>query len=710
MKRKILLALLALAATLCLVFALPACTPAEETNTPGDTTQEEQQNDNEDDTEEKPNDSQDNADQDPEQGDEQDPEQDEGQPKPTEGLEYTISDDGTYYTVTGIGTTCNTDIVIPSEYNGLPVTTVGETAFLECTSITSVTITDGITTIGRGAFGYCTSLLSVNIPDSVNSIGMAPFLYCTSLEAINISKNNNVYHSDRNCIIQTETKTLIAGSKDSVIPDYVTNIAYGAFCGCTALTDIIIPDNVITIGDYAFTDCTALTEIVITGDVTSIGEHSFHGCSALTSIIIPNNVTSIGDYAFYNCASLASITIPDSVTSIGSNAFYGCISLTSVHITNISAWCNIEFYSYDSNPLYYAPNLYLNGELVTDLVIPDSVTSIGNFAFFGYFLLTDITIPESITSIGYSAFYGCFSLKSVHITNISAWCKIEFSEEESNPLINAHNLYLNGKLVTDLVIPNDVNSIGAHAFTGCTPLTSITIPENIISIGDSAFYGCYKLVEVYNLSNLNITKGSTENGFVGNYALDIHTSLNEESNLEILEEHYIFYNNNSEKYLISYIGTEDNLTLPQDYDGQNYSIYEYAFYCCTSIKNITIPDTVTSIRGYTFYGCSSLASISIGNSVTTIDDAAFINCTSLICVIIPNSVNSIGRGAFFGCDSLTSIIIPKNVTTIGNQAFEGCSSLETVYYTGTEDQWNEIDFGWSNDYLTDAEIIFNYEG
>ena len=284
----------------------------------------------------------------------------------TEGLEYTLSDDGKYYIVSGIGTVTATDIVIPSTYDNLPVEKIGEQAFLDCTSFTGVTI-----------------------PDSVISIG-----------------------------------------------DY-------SFYNCTSLTSITIPDSVTSIGGYAFYNCTSLTSITIPDGVTSIGHAAFYNCTSLTSITIPDSVTSIGNSAFYNCSSLTSVTIGNSVTSIGSRAFFGCTSIEAVYITDIAAWCNIYFYSVEgdvasyANPLFYAGSLYLNGELVTDLIIPEGVTTIGMYMFEYCTSLTSVTIPDSVTYIDYGAFMSCSSL-------------------------------------TSITIPDSITTIGREAFYGCSSLASVT--------------------------------------------------------------------------------------------------------------------------------------------------------------------------------------------------------------------------------------------
>ena len=197
----------------------------------------------------------------------------------------------------------------------------------------------------------------------------------------------------------------------------VTSIGDDAFSGCATLKSITIPDSVTSIGDSAFRGCTSLESVTIGNGVTSIGDYVFEVCYSLTSITIPDSVTSIGDNALRHCTSLTSVTIGKGVTSIGDLAFFDCYSLKSVYITDIAAWCNISFIDNYSNPLYYAGNLYQNNELVTDMIIPDGVTSIEDWAFYGCYSLTSVTIPDSVTSIGRSAFEYCYSLTSVTIGN-----------------------------------------------------------------------------------------------------------------------------------------------------------------------------------------------------------------------------------------------------------------------------------------------------
>lgn len=210
----------------------------------------------------------------------------------------------------------------------------------------------------------------------------------------------------------------------------VTGIGAHAFDYCISLINVIIPSSVTSIGNYAFYGCGVnFTKITIPNSVTSIGDYAFYGCD-FTEVIIPNSVTSIGGYAFAECFELTSITIPNSVTSIESYAFWNCIHLTSVHITDLEAWCKIIFNEPHSNPLGHAHHLYLKGEEIKSLVIPESVTNIGDNTFSGCYGFTDITIPNSVTSIGNHAFSSC-------------------------------------KGLTDITIPNSVTSIEYGAFWGC---------------------------------------------------------------------------------------------------------------------------------------------------------------------------------------------------------------------------------------------------
>ena len=244
-----------------------------------------------------------------------------------------------------------------------------------------------------------------------------------------------------------------------------------------------------------YDNATNIGTIIFTGPVTSIPEQAFSGATTLTSINIPGSVTTIGEEAFSGCNGLTSVTIPDSVTEIGEGAFRGCKSLTSVNIIDIVAWCNISFYDSSSNPLCYVRNLYVNGELVTDLIIPDSVTTIGQYTFYNCSSLTSIIIPDSVTTIGYGAFYNCYSLTSVTIG-------------DSVTTIGG-NAFGGCSSLTSVTIPDSVTTIGYWAFDECTSLTSVTIGDSVTTIGGGAFYNCDSLTSVYCKATIPPTLGGT---------------------------------------------------------------------------------------------------------------------------------------------------------------------------------------------------------
>ena len=323
------------------------------------------------------------------------------------------------------------------EFNA-PITEIGEEAFYGCSSLTSVTIGDGVTTIGDKAFYYCYSLTSVTIPDSVTTIGDYAFYGCSSLTSI-------------------------------TIPDSVTTIGEWAFSNCDSLTSITIPDSVTTIGDYVFSNCDNLTSVTIGDSVTTIGDDAFRDCSSLTSVTIPDSVTTIGDDAFRDCNSLTSVTIGDSVTTIGYSAFRYCISLTSVTIPDsVTTIGDFAFSNCDS---------------LTSVTIGDSVTTIGDNAFYSCGSLTSVTIGDSVTTIGEDAFCYCSSLTSVTIPD-SVTTIGDFA-------------FFNCSSLTSVTIPDSVTTIGEWAFCSCGSLTSVTIPDSVTTIGEMAFCSCGSLTSVY---------------------------------------------------------------------------------------------------------------------------------------------------------------------------------------------------------------------
>ena len=396
-----------------------------------------------------------------------------------DGIYYNLIPKGNAAEVTSGDNKYTGDVVIPEKftYEGVEysVTSIGNSAFSDCSGLTSVTIPNSVTSIGNGAFSGCTGLTSVTIGNSVTSIGSYAFFGCSGLTSV-------------------------------TIPNSVTSIGNGAFSGCTGLTSVTIGNSVTTIGDRAFEECSGLTSVTIGNSVTSIENYAFYNCIGLTSVTIPNSVTTIGDRAFYNCSGLTSVTIGSSVTSIRDGAFFYCRGLKKVIVKDIAAWCAISFSDSYSNPLSYAYHIYSDDNTeITDLIIPNSVTNIGNNAFRSCADLTSVTIPNSVTSIGNGAFSGCTGLTSVTIgnsvTNIGSEAFSVCFSLTSVTIPNSVNTigyaaFQRCYSLTSMTIPNSVTFIGNSAFSGCSGLTSVTIGNSVKSIGNNAFYNCSGLTSV----------------------------------------------------------------------------------------------------------------------------------------------------------------------------------------------------------------------
>ena len=309
------------------------------------------------------------------------------------------------------------------------VTGIGSHAFHGCYSLTSVTIPNSVTSIGESAFYGCSVLASITFGDGVKSIGDNAFYQCLSLGSVEL-------------------------------PNSVTSIGVSAFSGCSGLTSVTIPNSVTSIGSSAFLNCSGLTHVIIDNSVMSINSGTFSGCTNLTAINLGENIQSIGSNAFKGCSSLRSITIPQSVTSIASDAFKNCNNLDSIKISNLTAWCNISFTS--SSPTYSVHRLFLNENEITQLVIPDDVTSISSYAFKGCSHIESVSIPDNVTSIGTSAFNSC-----TYLDNISIGSGIE------------------------------TNGIGQYAFSDCPYLMSVTCKaEYPPLINANVFEGCGVLSQI----------------------------------------------------------------------------------------------------------------------------------------------------------------------------------------------------------------------
>ena len=596
---------------------------------------------------------------------------------------------------------------------GNSVTSIGNGAFQYCSGLTSITIPNSVTSIGGYAFDECSSLTGVTIPNSVMNIGEAAFNGCSAMTSLIVQEDNQTYDSRNNCnaIIETSTNTLIAGCKNTIIPNNVTNIGSHAFSGCRGLTSIEIPNSVTDIGSYAFWYCSGLTNITIPNSVTSIGGQAFSGCSGLMNIfvasgntkydsrnncnaiietasntliagckntIIPNSVTSIGDYAFYGCSSLTSITIPNSVISIGKYAFWSCNGLTNITIPNSVTSIGDGSFSLCRG--------------LTSVTIGNSVTSIGKYAFGSCKDLTSVTVerktPVSISSDTFSnranatlyVPYGCKARykSSDYWKEFKEIVEMSIDGTESYAVLSNNNTVLtfyydNQKAARGGMDIGPFNNSNERGWENvASAITSVVFDdsfENYTSLTSTRYWFafCSSLTSITGLSNL-MTENVTDMGcmFEGCSGL---TSLG----LSALKTDNVRYMD------MMFYGCSGLRSLDlSGFNTDNVIYLDNMFYNCSGLTSIDIPNSVTLIGPSAFEGCSSLTSIEIPNSVTSIGGHAFQNCTGLTSINIPNSVTSIGSQAFSGCSNINSITIPNSVVTIGAYAFSGCNELESI--------------------------------
>lgn len=589
--------------------------------------------------------------------------------------------------------------------------------------ITSVVIPETISRIGAYAFYGCDPLTSVSIPASVTEIGDGAF-DCPNLVRAEFANVESICAMDFGDVhsnpMYTARRLYVGGSEvtDLVIPESVTSISYCAFINCTGLKSVTFSSGLTDINWRAFEGCTGLTSLVIPNSVTLMGSSAFSGCTGLRSVTLPNALTTIGSGAFTDCTLLASITIPASVTDIGSGAFQGCTGLEWADFASVEHMCNMRFYTYASNPLAYAKYLYINGQQVTDLVIPSTVENITENSFYGCDGIQSLTISGSVQSIGRSAFADCVGL-------------------------------------TQITIPASVNTIYANAFQGCTGLMRINVFGATPDVSPIAFDEV-----TYNRAALYIPENSLEEYLMTNWALFRRIYVGSVATKTLTDGVFRYRVLENPGHIEALLIQGDYSALTEanipatfvDDDPENAAVYTLtgigagAFEGCTEIKSVTfdpgseiniiaakafsgcsgitgsinIPNSVSSIGANAFDGCSSVTAVSVGSSVTSIGEYAFRGCNALtkaefpsleaLCgisfgdtnanplscaghlyvggqevldLVVPNSITAIADATFTGCTALRSVTIPESVTAIGANAFYYCHGFKTLSLPNT---------------------------
>ncbi len=600
------------------------------------------------------------------------------------------------------------------------VAEIGLCAFGSCSKLESVTLSSGLTTIGESAFGMCTAIKAITIPYGVTTVGTSAFAGCSSLETVIFPNSLERIENDAfaNC-----------GFKLLSIPEGVKYIGEGAFAACSALKQLTLPENAEFIGEYAFSGCTALASVEIPGSIGYIGEGAFYACTGLEAVSLyftgsDANGTGSADFgwlfakdyasvpalktvnvlgsapivagAFKNCTTIERVSISSTITEIGSEAFSGCTSLKAVYIESILAWCNINFADYYANPLYYAGNLYVDKKLVTELLIPEGVTSVGFAAFNGCTSITSVTLPATVETIETAAFKGCTALAEIVVPD---------------SVVTIGSLaFANCGALKSVTLSANITELAPYVFSGCKELLSISIPASVTSISETAFIGCQRLAEV---------AVAKENSVYVSHCGIVYIAATKDI-------YFIPHSIAGKVELIDGI-TEikagaflnhphlDSLVVPQSVT----KIGEAAFAGCTTLKSVTLPFigqsldcTENTAFSYVFGTVpATLKTVTILGG-TKIADSAFKNCESIATVNLPEGITVIGKEAFENCMDLATIILPKSVKNVADDAFAECRKLRTVYYGGLDTDLKnsegefKITIGTNNVYLRGAKFYY----
>lgn len=604
------------------------------------------------------------------------------------------------------------------------VTSIGWEAFENHTDLISVTLPSSIFAIGEAAFCRCSSLVSINIPSSVRRIQRAAFAWCSALGNVvlpdNIILEDGAFrHCTNFTSVSIPANTELGNDvfsgctslKDVEIPNDIISLGSGLFSECTgllsakvdypttgkqtfekcsSLVSVVLTDKVKIIDTWAFTSCTLLSSVSMTNSLDSIKEQSFQNCTAITEFVIPDNVTYLGKNVFSSCTNLKSLVIGRNVLALQEGLLHGCEALKSLAIkgnpsynynfdgawgtkedypyfskliiSDLTAWCSTDFSSTDCNPLCFAKHLYSDEDTeITDLVIPDNVSTINRYCFAKCLGFKSVTIPKNVDYIDYQVFIGCSnlvsakicgsptiggscfaecsSLSKIIIPDIKDWCKVKIDNTWMSPTYIAKHIYSDEDTeITDLVIPEGVESINPMVFNTIIGLTSVKLPNSLLAIDDYTFYGCTNLAQLTIGNGLrSISKTAFED--CKNIKKLIIPDIASWCSKTIEGRGYI---TNLKPYLYSDEETQiKELTIPE---GVDY-ICPDAFQRIQGFTSVSLPSTLKSIGGYAFYYCTGLVSASMNEGLETIGKCVYEGC-GIRYITIPSTVTTIGKNTF----------------------------------------------------------------
>jgi len=639
---------------------------------------------------------------------------------PAEYFETELLDDGTL-SITGY-TGMDADVVIPQKINERHVTSIGFEAFTDCSTVTQVTLPDGLSCIDSYAFYRCSNLRQINIPSSVYSIGADVFAKCTNLESISVSASNTSFASSDGLLLSKDLSVLYCypagnGHTSAAIPSSVQIIARSAFDSCNTLESIVLPGSVRFIGYFAFADCTSLKSITFLSGLDEIGGSAFENCSALTAVTLPDGLTKIADSLFQSCSNLSEVIIPDSVTTIEPWAFSNCTGLSSITLPNsitsieevaFIGCSNLESITLSNSLQSIGDSAFEGCNNLESISFPDSLEKLGAFVFKGCLSLKEVILPNSLTNIGECAFYESDSLE-----------RIVFSA--SMTTISDH-MFVRCSSLKEVVIPEGISSIGDSAFSQCSSLKTITLPQSLLSINETAFAWCTTLEELIIPESVtfigsqafmncpNLTVGVYSGSYAEEYCISNRIPYEVIAPVTPADCFTTETLADGTLAITGYSGTDADIVIPAEIGGVKVTkIGDNAFADNEIIRHVTIPEGVTAIGAYAFnfstltgvdlpgtlttlgYGafCSStyLTEVEVPASVTELSDQCFASCSSLTTVTLPDTLTAIRPDAFFNCPELAELIIPASVAAISASAFEECGAVLKCYSGSFAHSW-----------------------